>query len=174
MPFRCQCRNDKKTIHTEHTQNNARCDELTTIWLGLDSAWACSKLIPQVVFAVLTGTPMQFGADLRVLKCVPGYTQLENTILRKCDLKWCDQKISVLCFQQKYVEGIDANILTQIWVSSNDSTSSYREKCEKYTTNRNHTLSCHHRFYYSKIFTFTLSQNLFWNPIDLSTDFPQM
>ncbi len=46
-------------------------------------------------------------------------------------------------FQQKYVESTASNILMQIWISSDDSTFSYNEKHERYTTNRNHSQSHH-------------------------------
>ncbi len=71
------------------------------------------------------------------------YTKSENVILRKHNLKWFGQEILIFSFQQKYVESVASNIWMQIRVSSDKSTSNYSEKCERYTTNRNHAQSHH-------------------------------
>ncbi len=71
------------------------------------------------------------------------YMKFKNMILRKCDLKSFSQKISIFGFQRKYEESIVSNILMQIWVSSDDSTSNYGEKCKRYATNRNQNIQSH-------------------------------
>ncbi len=43
------------------TQNNAHFDGPTMIRSGLRTAWACLERMPQVVCAVHTGMPRQFG-----------------------------------------------------------------------------------------------------------------
>ncbi len=53
------------------------------------------------------------------------YTKLKNMILTKSNLKWFGQKMLIFILHRKYIEGIASNILTQILVSSNDSTSNY-------------------------------------------------
>ncbi len=69
--------NGKKAVHTEHAQNNAHLERPTTIGSGPHITRECSKHMPQVICAVHTGAPRQFGAvqcaaDLYVLKCVLG------------------------------------------------------------------------------------------------------
>ncbi len=69
------------------------------------------------------------------------YTKSENAISSKTGSKVICKKMSIFGFQKKYVESIAGNILMQIWVSSDDYTSNYSEKHERYTTNRNYTRS---------------------------------
>ncbi len=54
-------RNGKKAVHTEPAQNNAHFGGATMIGLGLCSAWACLKPIPQIVCTDHAGAPRQFG-----------------------------------------------------------------------------------------------------------------
>ncbi len=92
-------------------------------------------------------------------------TKSENVILRKRDLKGFGQKLSIFGFQQKYVESIYNGILTQIKVSSDDSTSNYSEKLERYTTNRNHTQSNQTWFpalLYNRLLSHVMSYYLCW------------
>ncbi len=74
---------------TEHAQNNAPFDGPTTIASSLRSAWSSSEHMPQIVYAVHSGAPRQFGAvqcgtDLCMLKCIPGYMYIWNTFSYMC------------------------------------------------------------------------------------------
>ncbi len=55
-----------------------------------------------------------------------------TVVLRKHNLKWFGQKISVFGFQWKYAEGLPSNIWMQIRVSSDESISTYSKKHERY------------------------------------------
>ncbi len=62
----------------------------------------------------------------------------------KCDFKKTQSEviwfknIDFRFLMEIYEESIASNILTQIWVSYDDFTSNYSEKCERYATNINH------------------------------------
>ncbi len=73
-----------------------------------------------------------------VMRSEKPYTKSENLIWRKHELKWFGQKISIFCFQWKYVESVADNMLTPIRVSSYDSMSNYSKKHERYTKNKNY------------------------------------
>ncbi len=71
-------RNGRKAVHFKRAQNSAHFNGLTMIGSSLHSAWACLEHMPQVVYAVHTGMPRQFGAvrcsaNLCMLKCVPSF-----------------------------------------------------------------------------------------------------
>ncbi len=65
-------RNDKKPVHTEHTQSNAHFDGPAMTGSGPRSAWACSKSVPQVVYAIHTGVLRRSGV-VRTYACSSGF-----------------------------------------------------------------------------------------------------